>query len=158
MTMAISVRRATANDVPLLATCNRHLIEDEGSRNPMTVAELEERLQAWMSGAWEVVVFQDGNPVVGYAVFQVRPDEFEPAIPSVYVRQLFIVRERRRCGLGRRAFEEMVKSVFPMEARISLEVLSSNPTGRRFWESLRFTTYCSTLVRTPDLCQQPPNP
>jgi len=38
-------RKATSDDVPLLATLNEQLIEDEGHRNRMTLPKLERRMQ-----------------------------------------------------------------------------------------------------------------
>ena len=45
--MKITAHSATEADLPLLAEMNRRLIEDEGSENPMTVAELQQRMRAW---------------------------------------------------------------------------------------------------------------
>ena len=38
--MPLLIRPATKSDLPILAQMNRRLIEDEGSRNPMSIAEL----------------------------------------------------------------------------------------------------------------------
>jgi hypothetical protein len=45
-------------DLPLLAEWNRQLIQDEGHRNPMTVAELQARMQGWLAGEYRAVVFE----------------------------------------------------------------------------------------------------
>lgn len=45
-------------DLPLLAEWNRQLIQDEGHRNPMTVAELQARIQGWLAGEYRAVVFE----------------------------------------------------------------------------------------------------
>ena len=51
--------QATTADLPLLAKLNKQLIEDEGHRNPMTVAELETRMRNWLeSGIYEAWLFK----------------------------------------------------------------------------------------------------
>jgi len=138
---------------------NRQLIEDEGSRNPMTVSELENRVRSWIGGEWHVVLFEVQAKATGYAVFQTRSDDYLPATPTVYIRQFFIMQEARGKGLGRRAFAALAATCFPAGAQISLDVLATNPSGLRFWESLGFTTYCITMRQSPGaLCQQPQNP
>ena len=42
------LREAIAEDLPLLAELNRQLIQDQRSPNPMSVAELEERMRGWL--------------------------------------------------------------------------------------------------------------
>ena len=42
--MDLTLRQAERADLPLLAQMNKHLIEDEGSANLMTVGELERRM------------------------------------------------------------------------------------------------------------------
>lgn len=49
---------------------NKRLIEDEGSRNPMSVAQLAERMRGWRLGDWEARLFLADEQVVGYALFQ----------------------------------------------------------------------------------------
>ena len=102
--MRLIIRSATEADVPALAAMNKRLIEDEGSRNPMTVAELQQRMHGWLNGDWQVRLFEEENSgVVGYAVFQPRPDDYFPEKQIVYLRQLYVERERRSRGFGQQA-------------------------------------------------------
>src|SRR5258706_1589217 len=95
----MTFRLATLNDCPLLAELNHQLLQDEGHRNRfMTVPQLEERMRGWLSGEYRAVIFEDCGDIVVHALYRERPDE-------IYLRQLFVVRERRRQGLGRRAVE-----------------------------------------------------
>src|SRR6267142_195833 len=94
----MTFRRATTDDCPFLAELNHELIQDEGHRNRMTVPELEQRMKSWLSAEYHAVLFEEGNEIVAYALFRERSDE-------IYLRQLFVIRQRRRQGLGRRAVE-----------------------------------------------------
>lgn len=56
---ALSCRQAITEDVPLLARMNQQLIEDEASRNPMSLSELENRMSNWLESDWLAVVIND---------------------------------------------------------------------------------------------------
>ena len=74
------------DDVPLLASWNQQLIEDEGHRNTMSLAELEERMGSWLrSGEYKAALFSRGAFVVAYALFREEED-------SVHLRQFFVAR------------------------------------------------------------------
>jgi GNAT superfamily N-acetyltransferase len=142
---SLTCRRASASDVPLLARMNRQLIEDEASRNSMTLSELQERMARWIDGDWDAVVFEQNREPVGYILFQFRSDEYRPSDTTVHVRQFFIEREQRSQGLGRRAFEIVAAKHFPNVSSVLFDVLETNPRARRFWETLGFQPYCTTM-------------
>src|SRR5215469_17045607 len=99
MTPRLLFRRATTDDCALLAEMNHQLIRDEGHRNRMTVPELEKRMRGWLaSGEYAAVIFDLGGEVVAYALYRDQPAE-------IYLRQLFVARNRRRKGIGRAAIE-----------------------------------------------------
>ncbi len=50
----MTFRPATNDDCPLLAELNHQLIRDEGHRNRMTVAELEQRMRGWLAGEYHM--------------------------------------------------------------------------------------------------------
>jgi len=51
-------RLASAQDCPLLAVLHTQLIQDEGHRNSMTVAQLEDHMREWMtSGAYQALLW-----------------------------------------------------------------------------------------------------
>jgi hypothetical protein len=54
-------RLATAADVAALAKMNQRLIRDEGHRNRMTFSELEARMQQWLAGEYQAVVFDNDS-------------------------------------------------------------------------------------------------
>lgn len=127
-------------DVPLLARMNAALIRDEGHRNRMSLAELEERMAGWLGGEYDAVIFGDSDEPIGYALFRRDSD-------SVYVRQFFVEPAHRRRGNGRAAFEWLAANAWRDAPRIRLEVLVGNAAGIAFWRSLGFEDYCITMER-----------
>lgn len=148
--VAIELRRATLADAPLLATMNRQLIADERSRNPMSPAELEARMRGWLAADWTAVLIVRADMVVGYALYQERRDPYFPARRTVYLRQLFVGRDQRGRGVGRAAVATLLREWFPADATVELDVLATNPGGRRFWRSVGFAPYATTYRRPPD--------
>ena len=134
---------ATADDCPLLAEFNHQLIQDEGHRSRMRVAELERRMRDWLAGDYRAVLFEERSEVVAYALFHELPDE-------VYLRQLFVVRHRRREGIGRRAVDTLRTEVWPKDKRLTVEVLVANERGVAFWRSVGYADYALTLEILPD--------
>ena len=134
---------ATADDCPLLAELNHQLIQDEGHRSRMRLAELERRMRDWLAGDYRAVLFEERSEVVAYALFRELPDE-------VYLRQLFVVRHRRREGIGRRAVEALRAEVWPKDKRLTVEVLVANEGGVAFWRSVGYADYALTLEIMPD--------
>lgn len=154
--MGLSIRSATQDDLLPLAQMNKRLIEDEGSRNPMSLPELEHRMRGWLGGGWNVDLFIEsramsnqrpcaGSPVVGYAVYQLRPDEYDQDEPVVYLRQFFIDRPYRDKGLGGLTLRQLATSRFPPRCTVVFDVLAANPRGLKFWERLGFHPYMTTL-------------
>src|SRR6266487_4070991 len=133
----ISFRAATPEDCPILADLNHQLIHDEGHRNPMTIPLLEQRMRDFLAGEYRAVIFENGE-VVGYALFREQPEE-------IYLRQLFVVRHRRRQGIGRRAVEILRSEVWPRSKRLTVDVLVGNTTAVAFWRAVGYTDYCLTL-------------
>jgi ribosomal protein S18 acetylase RimI-like enzyme len=137
----VRLRDATAADLPLLARLNRELIEDQRSSNPMSVAELEERMRGWLAGEYRAVIFElDG--VVAYALFR-------PAEGGIHLRQFFVLRPFRRRGIGRRAIEAFRRRYVPPGAALTLEVLVHNETGIAFWRALGFEDHALSLRLPP---------
>ncbi len=148
--MELTLQHATIADAPVLAAMNRQLADDERSRNPMTVDALTTRMEKWLGEGWQAVLFLNGSQtIVGYALFQIGHDYYDASIPEIYVRQFFIARDRRRHGIGRRAWAMLSKEVFPSGSHIHLDVLATNPGGRHFWASLGFQPYSMALRLAP---------
>ncbi|HYA79031.1 MAG TPA: GNAT family N-acetyltransferase, partial [Candidatus Nitrosopolaris sp.] len=124
----MTFRRATLNDCALLAELNHQLIRDEGHRNPMTVLELEQRMRGWLASEYAAVLFEVGGEVVAYALYREQPAE-------IYLRQLFVVRNRRRQGIGRQAMETLRSKIWPKNKRLTVEVLVHNVAAIAFWRA-----------------------
>jgi ribosomal protein S18 acetylase RimI-like enzyme len=138
----MTFRHATLDDCPVLAGLNHQLIRDEGHRNQMTVPELEQRMRGWLSDEYRAVIFEDGGDVVAYALYREQPD-------LVYLRQLFVVRDRRRQGLGRHVVEILRSRVWPKDRRLTVDVLLSNQSGVGFYRSVGYTDYAMSLEILP---------
>jgi len=139
---SLTWRHASQTDIRLLAALNRQLIEDEGHRNTMSVAELAERMKLFLAGEYRAVLFERDGRLVAYALWAQRGD-------GLYLRQFFVVREARRGGIGREAMAILRKHVWPQDARLYLEVLTANTRGLAFWRSLGFADYALTLEILP---------
>ena len=121
---------------------NYQLIRDEGHRNPMNPEELRDRMRQWIAGEYRAMVFEQSGAVVGYALF--REDEKE-----IYLRQLFICRELRGRGLGRKAMDILKNEIWPKDKRLTVEVLAANHAAVRFWHAMGYKDYALTLEIMP---------
>ena len=109
----------------------------------MTLDELRERMRGWIEGEYEVVVFLVEGRRVAYAVWQIQED-------SVFLRQFFVVRNRRRQGIGQGAARILIEEIFPDRIPVNLDVLPHNEAGLRFWRALGFQDHLLTLERHPE--------
>jgi GNAT superfamily N-acetyltransferase len=148
-------RFASITDCAVLAAMNHRLIQDEGHRNPMTIPELEQRMHGWLSsGEYRAVVSERESQPLAYALYRIEADS------NIYLRQFFVAHEYRRQGIGRATFETLLRNIWPPDARVTVEVLSQNESGRRFWSAVGFHDYAVTLERlsttseTPSLSSQ----
>ena len=138
----ISYRAARLEDCPTLAELNHELIRDEGHRNPMTVPQLEQRMRDFLAGEYRAVIYEDHGALVAYALFREQPEE-------IYLRQLLVVRNRRRQGLGRRAVKILRSKIWPKNKRLTVDVLVTNKTAIAFWRAVGYADYCLTLEILP---------
>ena len=138
----MNFRTANANDCALLAELNHQLIRDEGHRNKMTVPELEQRLKDWLASEYTGVVFERDGQIVAYALYREQPRE-------IYLRQLFVVRNQRRQGIGREAVNILRSKIWPKDKRLTVEVLVQNETAIAFWRAVGYKDYCLTLEILP---------
>ncbi len=139
--MKLTHRMAEERDVALLAELNHQLIRDEGHRNPMTVPELAERMRDWLDGEYQAELIEQAGEPVAYVLFRHEPD-------SIYLRQFFVSRARRRCGIGRAAMAILLREVWPAHTRITLDVLVHNAAARQFWRAVGFSDYAVTMEQT----------
>ncbi len=136
-------RAATGADCPILAELNHQLIRDEGHRNKMNVAQLEERMRGWLhTGEYAAIVFEQAGTLVAYALYRESPEE-------IYLRQFFVARPRRREGIGRAATEILLRQLWPANKRLLVEVLAQNVAGIAFYRAVGFRDYSVALEVMP---------
>ncbi|MDI6871113.1 MAG: GNAT family N-acetyltransferase [Bacillota bacterium] len=141
----LSLQAATGKDLPVLARMSCELIEDEGATTSRSLAEVEHRLAEWLEDGWSIDLFLHDGDIAGYAIYQFRPDEYYPERTVAYLRDFFIARPLRRQGLGRLAFDALIRERFPAASAVVLEVLVSNDKGREFWSALGFQPFSITM-------------
>jgi GNAT superfamily N-acetyltransferase len=142
MPREIKFRAAGERDCALLAGLNQQLIRDEGHRNKMTMDELEDRMRKWLASEYKAVIFEMEGWVVAYVLYREQPEE-------IYLRQLFVVPELRRQGIGRTVIGTVRSRVWPKNKRLTVEVLTTNAPAIAFWRSVGYKDYCLTMEIMP---------
>ena len=143
MVPSMEYRFATDSDLDLLAEWNHQLIRDEGHRNPMTVLELRERMRGWLDGEYKAVIFGLAVEPLAYALYRDNATE-------IYLRQLFVRRDRRREGIGRTAIDVLRSQLWPRRKRLTVEVLTANTRAVAFWRAMGYQDYALTLEIMPE--------
>ena len=126
----VTVAKAGLGSAAELAHLNRQLIEDEGHPNPMTVAELTERMVNWLRGDYECYVARRGGRTLGYCVYRESPEYY-------YLRQLFVVRDYRRRGTATRLLDWMYVPVWGAKP-VRLDVFTHNTDAVAFYRAYGF--------------------
>lgn len=114
----------------------------------MTAPELEQRMRSWLAGEYRAVIFGEQGEVVAYALFREQTDE-------IYLRQLFVVRNRRRKGIGRRALGTLRSEVWSKAKRLTVEALVKNEAAVAFWRAMGYRDYALTLEIIPQTNESP---
>jgi GNAT superfamily N-acetyltransferase len=139
--MNLAWRYASESDLGLLGEWKHQLIQDEDHRNSMNVSELGDRMKGWLASEYRAVVFSDPDPVA-YALFKSEPT-------LIYLRQLFVRRDKRREGIGRAAFALLQDEIWQRSIRLTVDVLCSNQSAIAFWRSVGYKDYFLTLEIMP---------
>jgi GNAT superfamily N-acetyltransferase len=144
--MKLSHRKATIDDVPLLAQMNRELTEDEGHRNRFrALSWFAKRMEGFLSGEYSATIFELHGRPVAYALYRPHVDRKD----SLYLRQLYVARAMRRQGIGRQAIRLLREEIWPPGNRITVEALAGNASARAFYAAVGFTEYCIELELEP---------
>ena len=142
--LLMEYRFADKNDFDLLAEWNHQLIQDEGHRNKMPVSQLRERMVGWLqSRMYRAVLFSVENNPVAYALFRENPTE-------IYLRHLFVSRDHRRLGHGRKSMQILREEIWPKNKRMIVEVLTANTAAVEFWQAVGYKDYCLTMEIMPE--------
>ncbi len=110
---------------------NLQLIQDEGHRNPDRASP--NCITACPAGCARAIArfcSKRRGRSAGYALYREER-------AGIYLRHLFVVRERRRRGLGRTMIEILKREIWPGDKRLTVEVLVSNEPAMRFWRAGR---------------------
>ena len=135
---------ADETDLDILAQWNHQLIREEGHRNPMTVSQLRDRMQQWLSTDYTAVIFDKDGESVAYALYRESEDE-------IYLRQLFVKPENRNRGIGKEAVRILKEEIWTKSKRLTVDVLSHNKAAIAFWYSVGYKDYCLTLEIMPNI-------
>jgi len=136
-------RFAATSDLDLLADWNHQLLREEALRNPMRVPEFRERMKGWLGGDYTAVIFGTTADPAAYALYREKTAE-------VYLRPLFVRRDRRREGIGRMAVAILRNQLWPRHKRRIVEVLTANAPPMAFWRSIDYKDHCLTLEILPE--------
>ena len=127
---AISVAEAGLERVAELAELNRQLRDDEGYPDPMTDAQLVERMTNWLRDSYRsYLAYQDGR-TVGYCMFRETPTYYQ-------LRHLFVARDRRRRGVATALLDWMYSHVWSGKP-VRLNVFSHNAPAVAFYRAYGF--------------------
>ena len=140
-------RFAGHDDIPFLVKMNRQLTEDEQHKNRFKSEQwFKERMGNFLDGEYQAVLFEKDDKIVAYALYRNHPDRDD----TIYLRQIFVIREKRRQGIGREVMNILNREIWPKEKRLTVEVLSHNEVARKFYESIGYKEYCLELEIKPE--------
>ncbi|MEN9926500.1 MAG: hypothetical protein RL268_2626 [Pseudomonadota bacterium] len=135
--MTISIRPATADDLPLIAQLIRDLAEYE--RLAHEVRFDDEVLRAKLFGARpyaEVVIGEIDGSAQGFALFFHNFSTFEGR-PGIYLEDLFVRPEARGSGLGKALLSHLAALAVERDcARLEWSVLDWNEPAIGFYKKL----------------------
>jgi GNAT superfamily N-acetyltransferase len=96
-------------------------------------------MRRWLEASeYSAVLFEVDGRSVAYALYATEAE-------WIHLRQFFVERSVRRRGHGRKAVELLRREVRSANARVTLEVLATNPAGALFWRAVGFHDYALTL-------------
>ena len=143
--VCLRLQSARNEDLQILAEMNKQLIEDERSSNPMGINELEKRMSEFFENAWEIDLIMKEEKIIGYTLYQYQEDSINRTEKRVYIRQYFIRREYRKMGYGIAGIDLLWNTRFKDVKRIEIDVLETNPEGKRFWDKAGFKPYYTNM-------------
>ena len=126
----MEIVRAELGDVKRLAELNRCLIADERHPNPMNIAELTERLKAWLATAYMCYLVKENGHIVGYCLYRDDGDYY-------FMRQLYVDRAHRRKGIATQLLDWLYENVWT-DKNVRLDVLVHNEDAVAFYKRYGF--------------------
>jgi len=138
-------RFAQQSDFPLVAALNHELLASDANAHLFSEPELVSRLARWVSEGHQILLFNEGDATVGYALYEIRP--FETKTETVFLRHFLIKPGSRRKGLGRTALAYLLDHVWPKSASVAVETKADNDPAIQLWHSFGFRHFSSVFVR-----------
>lgn len=135
--MTLSIRPASATDIPLIAQFIRDLAEYERLAHEVRFDEavLEAKLLGTRPYAEVLIGEIDGSPQ-GFALFFHNFSTFEGK-PGVYLEDLFVRPEARGAGLGKALLKKLAAIAVERDcARLEWSVLDWNEPAIQFYKAL----------------------
>ncbi|TCS42071.1 GNAT family N-acetyltransferase [Reinekea marinisedimentorum] len=134
------VARLTSQSSKPLALLNAELIQDEGHSNSMTLQQLEERMIDWLdSGQYQCYAIMHRSLPVAYCLCRTEAE-------SLYIRQLFTLRNYRKRGLAKKLLDYVEAHAGPAQI-LRLEVLATNKAAIKFYQKLGYKLYAHTFEK-----------
>ena len=126
----MEIVKAELTDVKRLAELNKCLIEDEQHPNPMHIAELTERMKAWLATDYICYLVKENGHIVAYCLY--RDDG-----GLYYMRQLYVDRTHRRKGIATQMLDWLYENVW-IDKKVRLDVLAHNEDAVAFYKKYGF--------------------
>jgi len=98
-------------------------------------------MREWLAGEYKAIPLSRNNTC---SLRSVSGTEQE-----IYLRQLFVVREKRHQGIGREAVRILRERVWPQTKRLTVEVLTANHMGVGFWRAVGYKIIASPWKLCP---------
>ena len=137
-------RYAGLPDQQLLAQLYRQLIEEHADTGEAELPRLLRRVRQWLSRGYRAVLFESAaGETLAYALFREHHRE-------IYLRQFLVLPQARRHGVGRQAMDLLRGRIWPAGKRLTVEVMTSNPDGYRFWHAMGYRD-CAVTLEIPGL-------
>ena len=135
--MDLAIRAATPADMPLIGQLIRALAEYEGLTHAVRMEEA--KLECFLFGdrpMAEVLIGEVNGVPRGFALFFHNFSTFEGR-PGIWLEDLFVMPDWRRCGLGRALLGEVARIALQRDcARMEWSVLDWNMMAIQFYRAL----------------------
>ncbi len=149
--MTLTIRRASASDIPSLRQLGYELQENERLLCPdrAPAAEIVDQYNAITqrvvaSGEWVIFVALDGDQFVGYTAGAMNDpeDDLINLAPGFHVDDIVVAKSHRGQGIGRQLLDAIGEYAKEQGAKsIELNVLSANVEAQAFYRKVGFQDY-----------------
>ena len=126
----MEIVKAELTDIERLAELNKYLIEDERHPNPMNIAELIERMNAWLTTDYTCYLAKENGHIIAYCLYRDNDGHY-------YMRQLYVDRAHRRKGIATQLLDWLYENVWT-DKKVRLDVLAHNEDAVAFYKRYGF--------------------